>query len=53
MSNDYEIINELYLTIFKILIRISSILTSALKTFINGNEKQSIFSIKTAITNAN
>ncbi len=39
ISNDHEIINESYLTIFKILTRISSILTSALKMFINENEK--------------
>ena len=39
MNSDYKIINELCLTIFKILIRISSILTSALKTFINENKK--------------
>jgi len=53
MSNDHEIISRSYLTIFKILIRISSILTSVLKTFINENEKQSISFIKTVITDAN
>ncbi len=53
MSNDYKIISKLHLTIFKILIRISSILTSVLKTFINENEKQSVSFIKTAIINAN
>ena len=39
MSNDYEIISKSHLTIFKIFTRISLILTSALKTFINENEK--------------
>ncbi len=53
INSDYKIINKLYLTIFKILIRILSILTSALKTFINENEKQSISSTKTVITDAN
>ncbi len=53
MSNDHEIISESHLTIFKILTRISSILTSALKTFINENEKWSVSSTKTAITDVN
>ncbi len=53
MSSSHEIINRLYLTIFKILIRILLILTSVLKTFINRNEKQSILSIKTVITDTN
>ena len=53
MSSSHEIISRLYLIIFKILIRISSILISALKTFINENEKWSISLIKTVITNAN
>ncbi len=53
MSSSYEIINEFYLTIFKILIRISLILTSVSKIFINENEKQSVLSIKTAITDIN
>jgi len=53
MNNDYEIISESYLAIFKILTRISSILTSASKMFINENEKQSILSTKTAIIDAN
>ncbi len=53
MSNDHEIISEFYLTIFKILTRISSILTSASKMFINENEKQSISFTKTAIIDIN
>ncbi len=53
MSSDYKIINKFYLTIFKILIRILLILTSALKTFINKNEKQSVSFTKTVIINAN
>ena len=39
MNSNYKIINELCSTIFKILIRISLILTSALKMFINENRK--------------
>jgi len=53
MNSDHKIISELYLTISKILTRILSILTSVLKTFINKNEKQSISSIKTVITDTN
>ncbi len=53
MSSNYEIISEPYLTIFKILTRISSILTSALKMFINENEKQSVSSTKTVIIDIN
>jgi len=53
MNSDHKIISKLHLTIFKILTRISSILTSVLKTFINKNEKQSISSIKTVITDTN
>ncbi len=53
MNSDHKIINELYLTIFKIFTRISSILTSVLKTFINENEKQSVLSTKTVITDVN
>jgi len=53
MNSDHKIISELHLTISKILTRILSILTSVLKTFINKNEKQSISSIKTVITDTN
>ena len=53
MSNDYGIISKLYLIIFKIFIKILSILTSALKTFINENEKWSVLFIKTLIIDAN
>ncbi len=53
MSSSHEIISELHLTIFKILIKISSISTSALKAFINENEKQSVLSIKTVIIDTN
>ena len=53
ISSSHEIINRFYLTIFKILIRILLILTSALKIFINKNEKQSISFTKTVITDAN
>jgi len=53
MSNNYEIISRLYSIIFKILIRISSILTSVLKTFINENEKQLISFTKIMITDVN
>jgi len=53
MSSSHEIISELCSTIFKILIRISSILASVSKIFINENEKQSISFTKTAITDTN
>ncbi len=53
MSSSHEIINESYSIIFKIFTKISLILTSALKTFINENEKQSILSTKTVITDIN
>jgi len=53
MSSSHEIINESHSTIFKILIRISSILTSALKIFINENKKWSVLSIKTVIIDIN
>jgi len=53
MSSNHEIISELYSTIFKIFTRISSILISTLKTFMNENEKQSISFTKTVITDAN
>ncbi len=53
MSSSHKIINRFHLIIFKILTRISSILTSVLKTFINENKKQSILSIKTVIIDAN
>jgi len=53
MSSSHEIINKSHLIIFKILTRISSILTSVLKTFINKNEKQSVSFTKTIIINAN
>ncbi len=53
INNDYKIISRLYLTIFKIFIKILSILTSVLKAFINENEKWSVSFIKTAITDAN
>jgi hypothetical protein len=46
MSSSHEIISEPHLTIFKILTRISSISTSVLKTFINENEKQSIYHLQ-------
>ncbi len=53
MSSDYKIISKSYLTIFKIFIKILLILTSALKMFINRNEKQSVLFIKTAIIDVN
>jgi len=53
MSSSHEIISEFYLIIFKILTRISSILTSALKTFINENEKWSVSFTKTMIIDTN
>ena len=53
MSSSHEIISKLYLTIFKIFIRISSISTSVLKAFINENEKWSVSFTKTTITDAN
>ncbi len=53
MSSSYEIISKSYLIIFKILIRISLILTSALKTFINENRKWSVSFTKTVITDIN
>ncbi len=53
MSSSHEIISELHSTIFKIFIRILSILTSVSKVFINKNEKQSISFTKTVITDAN
>jgi len=53
MSSSHKIISESYLIIFKILIRISLILTSALKTFINENEKWSVLFTKIVIINVN
>jgi len=53
MSSSYKIISELCLTIFKILTKISLILTSALKTFINENEKWLILFTKIVIIDAN
>lgn len=53
MNSDHRIISGFHSTIFKILTRISSILTPALKTFINRNEKWSVSPTKTMITDTN